>query len=332
MERMQRLGNTNTATLCCPAKPPLWIYMHVGFLKWIYLKRRRSLKGWAVIFSSPPRSGAGFIGGAMNPAFCVRGTFRRWIQVAVPEIALRFGARLMGLFSWCCRERAAVRPVWGCIRGFPLVFPCIFAAAGNAAANLKHHSQIVHVLNFDCVFTALFHGACRVCVCVLEVEDTSIVIQLFLTIQYSFFLSLSLCQSPDINECETGTHNCQDDEMCWNYYGGFRCYPRNPCEAPYAKTSEKSVNIIQFLCFTIISAARFTDCHNCCVFAVAVSAGLRLSARVSLHQLSTNTWASRPTGLCQQTSSRFRPPTSMLTHTTPSGSKLGMREESFSCG
>uniref|UniRef100_H3CTC1 EGF containing fibulin extracellular matrix protein 1 n=1 Tax=Tetraodon nigroviridis TaxID=99883 RepID=H3CTC1_TETNG len=45
-----------------------------------------------------------------------------------------------------------------------------------------------------------------------------------------------LCQ--DINECETGTHNCQDDEMCWNYYGGFRCYPRNPCEAPYTKTTE----------------------------------------------------------------------------------------------
>uniref|UniRef100_A0A7N9AZ21 EGF containing fibulin extracellular matrix protein 1 n=1 Tax=Mastacembelus armatus TaxID=205130 RepID=A0A7N9AZ21_9TELE len=45
-----------------------------------------------------------------------------------------------------------------------------------------------------------------------------------------------VCQ--DINECETGAHNCQDDEMCWNYYGGFRCYPKNPCEAPYTKTSE----------------------------------------------------------------------------------------------
>ncbi|XP_067375781.1 EGF-containing fibulin-like extracellular matrix protein 1 isoform X3 [Channa argus] len=45
-----------------------------------------------------------------------------------------------------------------------------------------------------------------------------------------------LCQ--DINECETGTHTCRDDEMCWNYYGGFRCYPRDPCEAPYTKTSE----------------------------------------------------------------------------------------------
>uniref|UniRef100_A0A673GSL3 EGF-containing fibulin-like extracellular matrix protein 1 n=1 Tax=Sinocyclocheilus rhinocerous TaxID=307959 RepID=A0A673GSL3_9TELE len=31
-----------------------------------------------------------------------------------------------------------------------------------------------------------------------------------------------------INECETA-HNCREDEMCWNYYGGFRCYPRNPC-------------------------------------------------------------------------------------------------------
>ncbi|XP_024152909.1 EGF-containing fibulin-like extracellular matrix protein 1 isoform X1 [Oryzias melastigma] len=45
-----------------------------------------------------------------------------------------------------------------------------------------------------------------------------------------------LCQ--DINECETGTHDCQADEMCWNYYGGFRCYPRNPCESPYTQTSE----------------------------------------------------------------------------------------------
>eukprot|EP00064_Thunnus_orientalis_P001608 superscaffoldBa00000111_g1611 len=71
-----------------------------------------------------------------------------------------------------------------------------------------------------------------------QVGDISIVIQLFLAIQHFFFLSLSLCQSPDINECETGTHNCAEEDMCWNYYGGFRCYPRDPCEAPYTKTSE----------------------------------------------------------------------------------------------
>ncbi|XP_062376240.1 EGF-containing fibulin-like extracellular matrix protein 1 isoform X5 [Sardina pilchardus] len=44
-----------------------------------------------------------------------------------------------------------------------------------------------------------------------------------------------MCQ--DINECETD-HTCTEDEMCWNYYGGFRCYPRNPCQEPYVRTSE----------------------------------------------------------------------------------------------
>ncbi|CAB1344754.1 unnamed protein product [Coregonus sp. 'balchen'] len=44
-----------------------------------------------------------------------------------------------------------------------------------------------------------------------------------------------MCQ--DIDECETG-NNCREDEMCWNYFGGFRCYPRNPCREPYVKTGE----------------------------------------------------------------------------------------------
>ncbi|XP_054963889.1 EGF-containing fibulin-like extracellular matrix protein 1 isoform X2 [Pan paniscus] len=43
------------------------------------------------------------------------------------------------------------------------------------------------------------------------------------------------CQ--DINECET-TNECREDEMCWNYHGGFRCYPRNPCQDPYILTPE----------------------------------------------------------------------------------------------
>ncbi|XP_053475192.1 EGF-containing fibulin-like extracellular matrix protein 1 isoform X4 [Ictalurus furcatus] len=43
------------------------------------------------------------------------------------------------------------------------------------------------------------------------------------------------CQ--DINECETD-HKCSEDEICWNYYGGFRCYPKNPCQEPYVRTSE----------------------------------------------------------------------------------------------
>ncbi|XP_056326931.1 EGF-containing fibulin-like extracellular matrix protein 1 [Danio aesculapii] len=45
-----------------------------------------------------------------------------------------------------------------------------------------------------------------------------------------------MCQ--DINECETANHECREDEMCWNYYGGHRCYPRNPCLEPYVRTSE----------------------------------------------------------------------------------------------
>ncbi|TRY94562.1 hypothetical protein DNTS_024379 [Danionella cerebrum] len=44
-----------------------------------------------------------------------------------------------------------------------------------------------------------------------------------------------MCQ--DINECES-EHDCRDEEICWNYYGGFRCYPRNPCHEPYVKTGE----------------------------------------------------------------------------------------------
>ncbi|XP_043910673.1 EGF-containing fibulin-like extracellular matrix protein 1 isoform X2 [Protopterus annectens] len=44
-----------------------------------------------------------------------------------------------------------------------------------------------------------------------------------------------MCQ--DVNECETG-NVCGEQEICWNYNGGFRCYPRNPCQEPYVQTSE----------------------------------------------------------------------------------------------
>lgn len=80
-----------------------------------------------------------------------------------------------------------------------------------------------------------------------------------LYVSNSSSLCLSLCQSPDINECEMGTHNCQDDETCWNYYGGFRCYPRNPCEVPYTKASEGSVSTLECFC-----------CHFCCLTATTV--------------------------------------------------------------
>ncbi|KAH0622869.1 hypothetical protein JD844_025655 [Phrynosoma platyrhinos] len=43
------------------------------------------------------------------------------------------------------------------------------------------------------------------------------------------------CQ--DINECELG-NACGEDNICSNYHGGYRCYPRNPCQEPYVLTSE----------------------------------------------------------------------------------------------
>ncbi|XP_060610587.1 EGF-containing fibulin-like extracellular matrix protein 1 isoform X1 [Anolis sagrei] len=43
------------------------------------------------------------------------------------------------------------------------------------------------------------------------------------------------CQ--DINECEVG-NECREDEICSNYHGGYRCYPRNPCQEPYVLASE----------------------------------------------------------------------------------------------
>ncbi|XP_030101658.1 EGF-containing fibulin-like extracellular matrix protein 1 isoform X2 [Mus musculus] len=50
-------------------------------------------------------------------------------------------------------------------------------------------------------------------------------------------LSSDRLNCEDINECET-TNECREDEMCWNYHGGFRCYPRNPCQDHYVLTSE----------------------------------------------------------------------------------------------
>ncbi|KAL7987213.1 hypothetical protein Chor_006132, partial [Crotalus horridus] len=41
----------------------------------------------------------------------------------------------------------------------------------------------------------------------------------------------------NINECET-RNECREDEMCSNYHGGYRCYPRNPCQEPYVLASE----------------------------------------------------------------------------------------------
>lgn len=114
---MQRVKQRQTLTLCLnPAKPPLWIHMRDGvFLKCIFTwGSGGSLKGWAVMFFPllPFRSGAGFYLGGRHESSCLcQRHLRRWIQVAVPEIApvvwgqfdgvifmvLQFGLRLQGL-------------------------------------------------------------------------------------------------------------------------------------------------------------------------------------------------------------------------------------------
>lgn len=180
MERMPRLGKANAQTSCCLAKPPLWIYMHdVGFLKWIYLKVRHVLKGRAVIFSFPPQSGASFIDGAMNLACCVRGTFWWWIQVAVPEIALRFGAHLMALFSWYWTERALVRALWGCTRGFPPLWICGFLllclhCQNKCCCSKKQKTKKPNLLYITWTLTVLTQFSLKMLWIVIQLFDFSL--------------------------------------------------------------------------------------------------------------------------------------------------------------
>ncbi|XP_061482462.1 EGF-containing fibulin-like extracellular matrix protein 1 isoform X2 [Rhineura floridana] len=58
------------------------------------------------------------------------------------------------------------------------------------------------------------------------------------------------CQ--DINECEVG-HECREDEMCWNYHGGYRCYPKNPCQEPYMLASENRCGLFYSRCVCPLS-------------------------------------------------------------------------------
>ncbi|XP_078062675.1 EGF-containing fibulin-like extracellular matrix protein 2 [Mustelus asterias] len=49
-------------------------------------------------------------------------------------------------------------------------------------------------------------------------------------------LGTRICQ--DVNECETGQHQCAENQMCTNVYGGFRCVPQNQCQEPYVQVSD----------------------------------------------------------------------------------------------
>uniref|UniRef100_A0A3P8ZD70 EGF-like domain-containing protein n=1 Tax=Esox lucius TaxID=8010 RepID=A0A3P8ZD70_ESOLU len=49
-------------------------------------------------------------------------------------------------------------------------------------------------------------------------------------------LGTRLCQ--DINECETGEHQCTEGQMCVNIHGAYQCVFTNRCQDPYVQVSD----------------------------------------------------------------------------------------------
>uniref|UniRef100_A0A8C2DB96 EGF-containing fibulin-like extracellular matrix protein 2 n=1 Tax=Cyprinus carpio TaxID=7962 RepID=A0A8C2DB96_CYPCA len=49
-------------------------------------------------------------------------------------------------------------------------------------------------------------------------------------------LGTRLCQ--DVNECETGTHQCGTGQVCVNIHGGHQCVNSNRCQDPFVQVSE----------------------------------------------------------------------------------------------
>ena len=43
----------------------------------------------------------------------------------------------------------------------------------------------------------------------------------------------------DVNECETGAHECTDAQNCVNIHGGYKCVDTDPCNEPYVQVSDK---------------------------------------------------------------------------------------------
>nr|XP_020823853.1 EGF-containing fibulin-like extracellular matrix protein 2 isoform X3 [Phascolarctos cinereus] len=49
-------------------------------------------------------------------------------------------------------------------------------------------------------------------------------------------LGTRLCQ--DIDECESGAHQCSEGQSCVNFHGGYRCVESNRCSEPYVQVSD----------------------------------------------------------------------------------------------
>lgn len=48
-----------------------------------------------------------------------------------------------------------------------------------------------------------------------------------------------LSPDTDIDECESGTHQCSEAQTCVNFHGGYRCVDTNRCVEPYVQVSDK---------------------------------------------------------------------------------------------
>lgn len=53
--------------------------------------------------------------------------------------------------------------------------------------------------------------------------------------------SWDIFPSADINECETGEHQCTETQTCVNIHGRYQCVDSNRCQDPYIQVSEKWV-------------------------------------------------------------------------------------------
>ncbi|KAG9265664.1 EGF-containing fibulin-like extracellular matrix protein 2 [Astyanax mexicanus] len=49
-------------------------------------------------------------------------------------------------------------------------------------------------------------------------------------------LGTRLCQ--DVNECDSGSHQCAEGQKCVNVHGGYHCVDSNGCQDPYVQVSE----------------------------------------------------------------------------------------------
>lgn len=51
--------------------------------------------------------------------------------------------------------------------------------------------------------------------------------------------SKPLSPGTDIDECESGAHQCSEAQTCVNFHGGYRCVDTNRCVEPYVQVSDK---------------------------------------------------------------------------------------------